>query len=136
VNYVIKLQNYVTIFQQFVLTFIKTKNENKMNSTAILNRTNIKKRIMGQSRPIICNECGNHWTHIDGSGFRSAIYYCDLCANRKSLFQDRMNKLAFLNPENLKKCECGGSFAMKTTIRCPECQSTDLEIISQSTPWD
>ena len=50
---------------------------------------------MGQSRQIICNECGNQWDRMDGSGFRSAIYYCDLCDNRKSLFQDRLNKLGF-----------------------------------------
>lgn len=107
-----------------------------MNATVLLNKTIIKKKTMGQSRPIICNECGNHWTHIDGSGFRSAIYYCDLCANRKSMFQDRMNKLAFLNPANLKQCACGGKFALEVTIRCPECQSTDLEITAPSTLWD
>ena len=111
-------------------------NSNKMNTTDILTKKILKKKIMGQSRPIICNDCGNHWVHIDGSGFRSAVYYCDLCANRKSLFQDRINKMAFLNPANLKQCECGGSFAMNSTIRCPECKSTDLEIIAAPIPWD
>ena len=91
---------------------------------------------MGQTRPITCNDCGNQWTHIDGSGFTSAVYYCDLCANRKSLFQDKLNKTAFLNPENLKQCECGGSFKLKATIRCPECKGTDLEIGSQAARWD
>lgn len=91
---------------------------------------------MGQSRPIICNECGNEWNHMDGKGTRSAIYYCDLCANRKSLFQDRVNKLEFLNPANLKQCECGGTFVMNATIRCPQCKSTDLEIGYQAVLWN
>jgi predicted Zn-ribbon and HTH transcriptional regulator len=151
VNYVNIFNNCVTFFKPTVLTFIKTKNKylsqeifskhllnptKIMNATAILKRTVIKKKITGQSRPIICNDCGNQWAHVDGSGFRSAIFYCDLCANRKSMFQDRLNKMEFLNPANLKQCECGGSFVLKATIRCPQCKSTDLEISSQFTPWD
>jgi transposase-like protein len=107
-----------------------------MNTATLINKPITRKRMTGQSRPIVCNDCGNHWTHIDGSGFRSAIYYCDLCANRKSLFQDRTNNLGFLNPENINPCKCGGSFTMNATIRCPQCKSTDLEISSQQTLWD
>jgi len=107
-----------------------------MNATAVLTKTVIRRKIMGQSRPITCNDCGNQWTHVDGSGFRSAIFYCDLCANRKSTFQSRLNKMEFLNPSSLKQCECGGAFVMKATIRCPQCMSTDLEISSNITSWD
>ena len=150
-NYVIYLKNCVTFFRPFVLIFIKTKtnilhNINFethllkstiiMNATAVLTKTVIKRKIMGQSRPITCNDCGNQWTHVDGSGFRSAIFYCDLCANRKSTFQSSLNKMEFLNPASLKQCECGGSFVMKATIRCPQCMSTDLEISTNITLWD
>ena len=107
-----------------------------MNATAVLSKTTIKRKIMGQSRPITCNDCGNQWTHVDGSGFRSAIFYCDLCANRKSTFQSSLNKMAFLNPASLKQCECGGSFVMKATIRCPQCLSTNLEVSTNITVWD
>ena len=83
---------------------------------------------MGQSRPITCNECGNHWNHMDGKEIRSAIYFCDLCDNRKNLFKDKENKPESSNPANLKQCECGHTFLMDTKITCPQCQSTDFEI--------
>lgn len=95
-----------------------------------------KTLVMGQSRPIICNECGNHWNHMDGKGIRSAIYYCDVCDNRKSLFQDKTNKLEFSNKANLKQCECGDTFLMDATIQCPQCKSIDFEIGSQEALWN
>ena len=96
----------------------------------------LKKIAMGQSRQIICNDCGNQWERLDGKGTRSAIYYCDLCDNRKSLFQDRLNKEGFLNPANLRQCECGGTFMMDATIRCPKCKSTDVEVGFQELQWN
>ena len=99
-----------------------------MDTTAVLTKTQINKKIRGQSRPIVCNECGNHWTHFDESGFRSAVYYCDLCANRNRVFQNKEYKLKSMNPVNLKQCDNGGSFLMDATITCPRCKSSDVEI--------
>lgn len=86
---------------------------------------------MGQSRPIICNECGNHWNHMDGKGVRSAIYFCDLCDNRKNLFQDKANKQDSSNLATIKQCKCGDTFMLDTKILCPQCHSTDLEVVYQ-----
>ena len=109
---------------------------NEMNETTVLNKTVTKRRIIKQSRPIVCNDCGNHWIHVDGSGFRSAILFCDLCANRKSPFQDRRTKFGGLIQKNLKQCDCGSSFVLKATIWCPQCKSTDLEISSSFASLD
>ena len=107
-----------------------------MNATTILKKTVFKRKIIGQSRLIICNDCGNKWIHFDRSGFRSATYFCDLCANKKSQFQYRENKLKCMNSANLRQCGFGGSFRMDTTIQCPKCKSTDFEIGFQISPFE
>ena len=107
-----------------------------MNATTILKKTVFKRKIIGQSRLIICNDCGNKWIHFDRSGFRSATYFCDLCANKKSQFQYRENKLKCMNSANLRQCGFGGSFKMDASIQCPQCKSSDFEIGFQISPFE
>ena len=79
---------------------------------------------MGSQWSAICKECRTKFEVSEGSGMEAMPFHCDRCGKEWWWnFGPRGPGGKASPPE----CPCGGAFSVNAPLRCPECQSTDLE---------
>jgi hypothetical protein len=78
---------------------------------------------MGATFYYKCQECGSSKFEVQiGPGMASDIERCDRCG--KARWVELFNR-----PVSSNSCECGGTFAGDSPVRCPNCRSTSVEPI-------
>jgi len=83
----------------------------------------------------LCEQCGQHFEYrLIHNGFNDSAYdYCDTCGGTALIsgwsekptgvtvkFYQRLDEEA---ERHLKRCKCGGKFAVTASPRCPHCKN-------------
>ena len=75
---------------------------------------------MGESTDVICDRCQEKFSVSEGGGMISELFHCSLCG--KEEWVDRSDSESE-SQQLSKRCECGGTFDIEATSRCPNCKS-------------
>lgn len=77
---------------------------------------------MGTLHDATCRHCGKSFEYSEGGGFQFAIIQCDLCHRARSVsWEDKKNS------DTHGPCDCGGTFRNDAVVRCPHCDSPDIQ---------
>jgi predicted Zn-ribbon and HTH transcriptional regulator len=80
---------------------------------------------MGHAYDVFCKECGATFPVSEGSGMIAMPFHCDRCGTEwwwAAGTRGPMGKEA-----HPPRCDCGGTFTVEASARCPRCGSKEFE---------
>lgn len=80
---------------------------------------------MGRIAGYICQDCGLRFKASEGDLMLAVRFECDECHRVKMV--PRAGGRSSAPIAIVSSCECGGTYGNPGPVRCPNCDSTDLE---------